>query len=483
MTDNVISELKDLLDDNRVHHDPELLTDYTTDTWPLKLVQKAVGAAMDRPLCVVQPKNTNETAALLQHLNKRDIAVVPYGGGSGVHGGAQPNNESVMIDMGNMCDIVELDEENLTVTTQPGIVHRNLEDYLNQHGYISGHYPQSIDLAQIGGLVATRSAGQFSTKYGNIENLLVGLEAVLPTGEIVRIKNVPRRSTGPDLSQLLIGSEGTMGIITEITLKIFPKPADRWMCAYGIKNMREGLHIIRTFMREGWNPAVVRLHDQMEAAKSYSDIVNGEESILLILSEGPEGYAQTEGKALDKIILEQGGRSLGPDPVESWLEHRNNTGELQEYTSQGIIIDTIEIAANWSDIATIYEKVTERLRKEVPELLLVTGHSSHSYPQGTNMYFILAAHPPKDPEGVERVYQSIWQKVMEVTLENNGTICHHHGIGKLRASWMPQELGSAYPMLKKLKRIMDPQGIMNIGTLLPVNEGEKENAESIYSGN
>ncbi|WP_449355329.1 FAD-binding oxidoreductase [Virgibacillus natechei] len=471
MAMNTVNEIKSLLGSNRVYTDPDLLEKRATDTWPLKLVQKAVGETMEHPLCVVLPKSTNEIAALLQFLNEKGIAAIPYGGGSGVNGGSQPNNESVIIDMGNMSDIIELNEENLTVTAKPGIIHRDLEDYLNKHGYISGHYPQSIGLAQIGGLVATRSAGQFSTKYGNIENLVVGLEAVLPTGEIVRVKNVPRRSAGPDLRQLLIGSEGTLGIITEITIKIFPKPADRWMNAYGIKNMREGFHIIQKFMREGWHPAVVRLHDETGASK-YEKFLNDGESILLILSEGSKEYAQMEGKALDRIIRDDGGRPLGPEPVESWLEHRNNTNELHEYTSKGIIVDTIEVAANWTDIAAIYEKVTERLKKEVPELLLVTGHSSHSYSQGTNLYFILGAFP-QDPKEVERVYQSIWSKVMETTLENNGTICHHHGIGKLRAPWMSQELGSSYTMLEKLKQSLDPQGIMNMGTLLPENKGEE----------
>lgn len=474
MSVDVVAKLKDVLGNDRVHQNHDLLDNRSTDTWPLKLVQKAIGEKMERPLCVVQPKSTKEVAALLHFLNKSGIPSIPYGGGSGVNGGAEPNNESVIIDMNSMCEIVKLDEENLTITTEPGIVHRDLEDYLNKHGYISGHYPQSIELAQIGGLAATRSSGQYSTKYGNIEDLIVGLEAVLPTGEIIRIKNVPRRSAGPDLRQLLIGSEGTLGIITEITLKIFPTPKDRWMCAYGVKNMREGLNIIQTFMRDGWNPAVVRLHDQMEAAKSYSEYLNDEEAILLILSEGPEGYAQTEGKALNKIIQNGGGRSLGQEPVESWLNHRNNTDELEKYTSQGIIVDTIEVAANWSDIATIYEKVTERLKKEVPELLLITGHSSHSYLQGTNIYFILGAFPPRDSEEVERIYQSIWSKVMETTLEYNGTICHHHGIGKLRAPWMQQELGSSYTLLKKMKHSLDPQGIMNPGTLLLKNEGKNE---------
>lgn len=470
----VITKLKDLLGHDRVHQDNELLAKRSTDTWPLKMVQKAVGATTEQPLCVVQPKSTKEVATLLQFLNEENIPAVPYGGGSGVNGGSQPNNESVIIDVGNMSDIVKLDEENLTVTTKPGIVHRDLENYLNEHGYISGHYPQSIDLAQIGGLVATRSSGQYSTKYGNIEDLVVGLEAVSPTGEIIRIKNVPRRSTGPDLRQLLIGSEGTLGIITEITIKIFPKPVDRWMCAYGIKSMRDGLRIIQTFMQVGWSPAVVRLHDPLEAAKSYTGYLAEDESILLILSEGPDGYAQVEGKAIDKIIRDGGGRSVGEEPVELWLEHRNNTDELEEYTSQGIIVDTIEVAANWSDIATIYEKVTDRLKEEVSELLLVTGHSSHSYTQGTNMYFIIGAFPSQDPKEMEQVYQSIWSKVMETTLEHNGTICHHHGIGKLRAPWMRQELGSSYMMLKKLKQSMDPKGIMNPGKLLPKNDRGNE---------
>ncbi|AXF54982.1 FAD-binding oxidoreductase [Salicibibacter kimchii] len=469
---SILGELKDLLGEARVHQDPALLDERATDTWPLKLVHKAIGEKMDAPLCVVQPKNTDEVSTLLTFLHEKGIAAVPYGGGSGVTGGAQSNEKTVLIDMGEMQDIIHLDEENLTVTTQPGIIHGQLEAYLNSLGYISGHYPQSIDLAQIGGLVATRSAGQFSTKYGNIEELVVGLEAVLTTGEIIRIKNVPRRSTGPDLRQLFIGSEGTMGIITEVTIKIFPKPADRWLNAYGIANMREGLQIIQAFMREGWNPAVVRLHDPLGAKRKYSDVLNDGESILLLLSEGPKGYAATEGQALDQIIRDGGGRSLGAKPVEQWLEHRNDTQELKKYTSQGIILDTIEVAANWENIAIIYEQVTERLKNEVPEVVLITGHSSHSYPQGTNMYFILAANAPRDAEGVERVYWSIWSKVMEITLENNGTIGHHHGIGRLRAPWMREELGSSYQLLERLKETLDPREIMNIGTLLP-EEGEE----------
>lgn len=467
---DVVGQLTELVGEDRVNQEARLLEERATDTWPLKLVQRALGGKAEKPLCVVKPKSADEVSKVLQYLNEKGIVTVPYGGGSGVNGGAQPSRESVVVDVGEMNNILHLDEENLTVTTQPGVLLRDLENGLNERGYTSGHFPQSIDLAQMGGLVATRSAGQFSTKYGNIEDLVIGLEAVLPTGEIVRINNIPRRSVGPDLRHLLIGSEGAFGVITEVTVKVFPKPAEQWMNAYGISTMREGLEIIRKFMRAGWKPAVVRLHDAIEASRKYADFLNDGESILLILSEGPKGYAKMEGEALDTIIQAEGGRSLGAKPVEKWLDHRNDVHELKEYTSQGVIIDTIEVAAGWKDIAAIYEKVTERLKSEVPEVMMATGHSSHSYQQGTNMYFILAAYPPQDPKEAERVYWTIWSIVMEITLEHNGTICHHHGIGKLRAQWVPQDLGSSYLLLEKLKTALDPQGIMNLGTLLPVKE-------------
>lgn len=469
MTTKLTDQLQELLDTGYVSVDPDLLQQRSSDTWPLRMVQKAIGASREQPLCVVNPKSTEEVSKVLAFLNEKEVNTVPYGGGSGVNGAAEPNSESVVLDVGEMDDIIDLNEEDLTITVQPGVSLRDLEDHLDTYGYTSGHYPQSIELVQIGGLVATRSSGQFSTKYGNIEDLVLGLEAVLPSGEITRIKNVPRRSVGPDLRQLWIGSEGTLGVMTEITMKIFPKPANRWMHAYGVSSMREGLDIIRKFMREGWKPAVVRLRDATEASMSYSELVHDGESILLILSEGPKDYVRAEGKAVDNIIQVGGGRPLGSEPVEHWLKNRNKVDELEQYTSQGIIVETIEIAAGWKDIANIYEQVMEQLKREVPELLLATGHSSHSYQQGSNLYFILAAQPPVDSEEIDRVYRSIWSKVLETTLANNGTICHHHGIGKLRADWVPEELGSSYPLLKKVKDSLDPQGTMNMGTLLPQN--------------
>jgi len=467
---DVAAALAALLGHDRVCTDLAALTAKSHDTWPLRLVQTVVGAPPPLPVCIVRPHTTAEVAATLAFLYKQGVPVVPFGGGSGVSGGAQPGPAAAVVDLGALDQILALDETNLTVTAQAGVFLGRLEAWLGERGYITGHYPQSIDIAQMGGLVATRSAGQFSTKYGNMEDLLVGLEAVLPDGRVVRIKNVPRRAVGPDLRHLWLGSEGAFGIITEVTVKVFPRPEGRWMQAYAVPSMRDGLALIARFMRQGWRPAVVRLQDETEAQRAYAGVVGEQESILLLLSEGPEGYAQTEGAALDRTVRASGARALGPEPVQTWLASRNDVHEFEKYINLGIIVDTIEVAAGWSDIADIYEETVARLRAEVPEMALVFGHSSHSYAQGTNLYFILGAVPTRDPAEVERVYYEVWRRVMAVALAHGGTICHHHGIGKMRALWVPAELGSSYPLLVGLKHLLDPQGLMNPGTLLPLPE-------------
>jgi len=461
-------DLQALLGPDRVLTDDATLAQRSLDTWPLRLVQRVVGARLPGPCCVVRPQSAGEAAAALRFLNEHGVPVVPYGGGSGVTGGAEPPAGAVALDVGALDQILRIDEENLSVTAQAGVFLAKLEAWLGKKGYTTGHYPQSIDVAQLGGLVATRSAGQFSTKYGNIEELLVGLEAILPDGTPVAVGPVPRWAAGPDLRGLWLGSEGALGVITQVTLKIVPKPAGRWLQAYAVPTMRDGLLIIQGILREGWRPAVVRLHDATEAERSYPGVTRETESLLLLLSEGPQTYAAAEGEAVDAIAQTVGGaRPLGPGPVEKWLEHRNDVRLFDQLIGMGILVDTIEVCAGWDRIAEVYEQVTERIRREVPELMVISGHSSHSYPQGTNLYFIWAAQPPQDPAEVERVYWSVWQRVMETTLAAGGTINHHHGIGRLRAPWLPRQLGTAYPLLSALKNALDPKGMMNPGALLP----------------
>jgi alkyldihydroxyacetonephosphate synthase len=463
----IVDGLRSRLGPGTVFDEGEILARRSLDTWPLPLVQQVVGREPPAPSCVVRPGSTEEVSRALAYLTGSGIPVVPYGGGSGVQAGAAPPAGAVVVDVGALDQVISLDEENLTVTVQAGVVLGTLEAWLGKRGYTGGHYPQSIDLAQVGGLVATRSSGQFSTRYGSIEDLVAGLEAVLPDGQIVRIESQPRRAVGPDLRQLWLGSEGAFGIITEVTLKVFPRPPDRWLQAYGVESMRAGLGAIHGFMHDGWKPAVVRLHDPVEAARSFRGAVPEGECILLLLSEGPEGYAQAEGAAIDAEVRAAGLRPLGPEPVEKWLAVRNDVADLEKYIRRGVIVDTIEVAAPWTAIADIYEQVLHRLVEEVPEMIVASGHSSHSYPQGTNLYFVLGAQPTRDADDMARVYMAIWARVMETTLALGGTISHHHGVGRFRARWVPEDLGTSYELLRRLKTAFDPLDLMNPGSLLP----------------
>ena len=466
----IISEFEQFVGKEHVHTDEAILQEYATDITGLRMVQKHFGWKSENlARCVLKFHSKEEVIQAIRLLNQEKIVSVPRTGGSGVCLGLETPKESVVLDLSEMNEILEINEENLTVTAQAGVALERLEKVLNKKGYTSGHFPQSLPLAQLGGLVATRSIGQFSTRYGGIEDLLVGIEGILPDGELVRIKNIPRKSTGPDLRHIWLGSEGTMGVITEVTLKIFPMAEERWMKAYAVDSFQTGLKMIQRIVQAGWKPAVTRLHDEMEAAESYGPFIQKGESVMLFLSEGPKGYASLEGAAIEEAAEEFGARSLGSKPVELWLVHRNDICDhLDMYAKQGAVADTCEISAMWSDIGKIYTEVLERAKAEVPNLVAITGHSSHSYDQGTNVYFMMGAMCRPTVEDAQVIYDQLFGIIMETTLKYNGSICHHHGVGRYRAKWMKEELGSAYPMLEKIKGAFDPNGIMNQGALLPL---------------
>jgi alkyldihydroxyacetonephosphate synthase len=471
---DIIADLRSLLGKQQVIDEPVVLTAYATDTWPLRLTQAAVGGARrERPLCVVRPASTHEVAACMRYLYSREVPVVPRGGGSGVQGGAEPPEGSVVLDVGQLNAILHLDRDRLSATAQAGVGQAKLEAWLNERGYISGHYPQSIDQAQVGGLIATRSSGQYSTRYGSIEDLVLGLEVVLADGSIVRVGSTgPRRAAGPDLRNLFIGSEGAFGVITEATLRVFPAPEETWMAAFSVPDMHGGLAMLRDIVQPGWRPAVLRLYDPIEAERAFGGQIERGSCLLLALSEGPADLPTLEGANVNRIVQAAGARPLGPEPVSAWLRNRNDVSAFYKYVQAGMIVDTIDVSAAWDRLADVYAAVVAALRKEVRELVAVSAHASHCYPQGANLYFVVGAQPPHDPAEVERVYERIWSVAMETVLGSGGSICHHHGIGKLRTRWLEPELGSAYGLLERLKVALDPQGLMNPGTLLPTRMEE-----------
>ncbi|HKW79241.1 MAG TPA: FAD-binding oxidoreductase [Candidatus Limnocylindria bacterium] len=460
----IVEELRALLGDRAVLDAEATLDTRSLDTWPLRLVERAIGVPGTRPLCVVRPRTTGDLAGALALLYSRDVGIVPYGGGSGVLGGAMPPAGATVIDVGEMADVVALDERDLFVRAQAGVPLGSLEAHLNTRGLTTGHYPQSIAVAQLGGLVATRSSGQFSTKYGGIEDAVLGLEAVLPDGTVTRVSETTWRSGGPDLRELWIGSEGAFGVISEVTLRVLPTPERRWLGAFAFPRFALGLEALRAIMRAGLRPGLLRLYDDVETQRSYAAQVRAGESLLLAIVEGPSEVADAERDAITRVIG-AAARSLGAAPVEQWLRERNEITEFNRLIGEGVLVDTIDVLAPWSRIREVYEDSLAALRR-MPELIAASAHASHVYPHGANLYFIVGARPERTAADVERVYEGMWSAVMDAVERHGGATSHHHGIGKARAARYARELGSSYEVLRRIKRALDPKGLMNPGTLI-----------------
>jgi alkyldihydroxyacetonephosphate synthase len=461
----VRDDLVRVLGPDRVDWSDGALTEHARDTWPLALLRDHQKRLSTRPACVVRPTSTEDVVTVLRYANREIVPVVPFGGGSGVCGGVLPNADAIVVDMRRMDRLMELNEVALQAQVQAGMYGHHFEAALTSRGYSMGHWPQSVSLSTVGGWVATRAAGQFSTRYGSIEDMLLGLEAVLADGRVVRIKPTPRRAAGPDPRHLFLGSEGTIGIVTELTVKVFPTPESRKVLTFAFPEFDNGLEAIRHIVRAGWRPPVLRLYDAMESGRHFGQWQPDDRSLMLVLTEGPASLTAAEAEACHAISTGHGGEAIGEGPVQHWLAERNNVPSLMSFIERGFVLDTIEVAAEWDRIHALYSEVCAAVRT-VKGLVVISGHSSHSYAQGTNIYFTFVARP-QDEADAEATYLACWEQAMEATLRAGGTISHHHGIGRMRARWMPAEHGEALSMLRAVKQALDPNGILNPGVLLP----------------
>jgi len=462
MTEATIRELRGRLGAERVDTSDEAIDAHLHDQWVMSIL-RALQRRASRPACIARPSSTADIAAILEIAEAERVPVVPFGAGSGVCGGAVGPAGALVVDLRAMNRILALDETGLAVTSEPGVMGAELERWLRARGYTMGHFPQSIDISTVGGWISTRSSGQLSTKYGSIEDMLLAFEAVLPGGRVVRTRAVPRSACGPDLRSLFLGSEGTLGILSEATLRVHPVPESSAERAFSFADFRSGLETVREIVRLGWRPAVVRLYDPIEAGRNFTGVAPEGRALLLFLTEGPAALVEAERAAVFEHCRRRGAEDHGWEAVTRWLEHRNRVPSFESFLERGVVVDTIEVATEWSRIHDLYEGVLGALRA-IDGVLVASAHSSHSYTQGTNLYFTFAARPEAMADA-EALYFRCWRGAMEATLAAGGTISHHHGIGRLRAGWMRRELGSAYDLLIALKRALDPHGIMNPGAL------------------
>lgn len=437
---------------------------YSRDYWLLASTWIIRGKVPALPDLVVWPENTEQISELVKLANREKIPIIPFGEGSGVVGGTVPTQGGIIIDMKKMNKIVKIHATNLLVTAQPGINGMTFERALNDAGFTCGHIPQSLYCSTLGGWLASRAAGQFSTKYGKIEDIIVALEAVLPQGEIVRSKIVPRSSTGPMIERLLIGSEGTLGVITEATLKIWPYPERRTLRSYAFDDLKPALEAVRRILARNMYPAVVRLYDELETERHFLEEEKARGKCLLILvMEGARELVDLEEKTSHDMCLREGGIECGEKPVQHWLETRFDVTYSSIYLPQGFIGDTIEVAVTWDKAVNLYNSMIKAMR-ETDGVVLASAHASHFYPQGVCFYFIFGGIPPMGVKPAE-FFTAVWDTAMRACLDARGTISHHHGVGLVRAKWLKEELGEAFNVLRRIKKMLDPNNIMNPGKM------------------
>ena len=430
------------------------------DWWPLALHWALAGQVPALPAVVARPTTTAQVAAVVGLCDEARVPVTPAAGRSGVCGGSIPKAGGVALDLRGLAGLTWASTEDGLVGVRAGTNGLVFEEQLRaDHGMTVGHWPQSMALASVGGWVACRGAGQYSTRYGKVEDMVHGLEVVLADGRVVATGGrAPRSAVGPDLNQVFVGSEGTLGVVTEVTLRAWPLPPEERRGAWSFASFADGLEVCRRVLRRGARPAVLRLYDGREGSRFGGD---GIRSVLLVLDEG-DG-AQVEASLA--VVAEEAARvgELGDvEAVGRWREHRNDVAALGQAVSAGLVVDTCEISARWSALPAIHEAATQGFLA-VPGALVVSCHQSHAYPDGACLYFTFAGSP--SPEAAESFYVSAWDAIEGASLDHGGALSHHHGVGLLRSHLLPRALGSGFDVLVALKAALDPRGTLNPGGL------------------
>ncbi len=438
-----------------------VLAESSRDWWPLALHWALAGEVPNVADVVVRPTTTAEVVGVVQVCNNGRLPLTVAGGRSGVCGAAAPVFGGVVLDTTALAGVVDVDAMSGVVEVLPGTFGPDLEDELRgRYGLTVGHFPQSFDLATVGGWVASRGAGQFSTRYGKIEDIVVGLEAVLADGRVIRTGGAPAAAAGPDLTQLLLGSEGTLAVITRVWLRAHPLPPSTGRAAFEFDSFVDGIEACRRIMRAGATPAVLRLYDAAETQRSHGG--DGERCVLLVLDEGDEAIVGATLDVVRRGVDEVGGAVADEALVDAWFAHRNDTSALQALTRKGFVVDTMEIAAPWSRLAPLFDDVRAAMLA-VPHARAATCHLSHSYLDGACLYFTFAATPPADE--VEATYIALWDAGQRATLAGGGNLSHHHGVGINRGRFVAEALGDGFEVLAAIKSTLDPNGILNPGKL------------------
>ncbi len=459
------------------------------------LLRLRKGIVENIPDAVIYPRNKEEIEKIVAYCSKHLIPIYVYGGGSSVTRGVECMKGGISFDIRRHFNkVISLNEIDQTITVEAGISGPKLEEVLNhapeifnaKERYTCGHFPQSFEYSVVGGWVVTRGAGQNSTYYGKIEDLVLGQTYATPVG-IIETDSYPAKATGPSIDQIMIGSEGAFGVLTHVTLKIFKlRPENHYRFSFMFKNWEEAQIAAREIMQlECGKPSVFRLSDPEETEvmmrlygiqdtilnrflkiKGYRE---NEKCLLLGFTDGEKGYCKNVYKNVKKICRRHKGLWLTSFPTKAWEKGRFNDPYLRDTLQDfGIMIDTLECTVNWSNMNRVYKEVRAYCKSRPNTICM--SHMSHVYPEGANLYFIFVARMTELEE-----FKTYHSGILDAIQKAGATMSHHHGIGKMFAPWLEGQIGrNQLEIFKALKKHFDPNNIMNPGGTLGLDLTDEE---------
>lgn len=462
MSDMIRTELEDVVGVENVSTSQSERMVYGVDYFWVGRMWADRGQVPPMPDWIVCPGSSQEVSKILKIANYYKIPVNIWGGGSGSQGGALSMAGGIMMDMKRMDRLIKLDEESRTITAEAGMIFQQLEWYANEKGYSCQHIPSCLTCGTIGGALAHRGIGIMSTKYGKIDDQCISMELVLPNGDIISTLPVPKHAAGPDLNQIFIGSEGTLGVITQATFKLFEQPECRIFRAFLFSDMHSGLMAGRDIMQK-IKPSILRFFDEAETSSIIKKVLGFEKKgcFMNLAVEGMKRIADIEMGIIQDICRKWGAQDLGAEYGEKWYENRITffyPGHIMDIPQMFGTMDTV---ATYENIEPIYWAMKHAIEDNFPGVRFI-AHCSHWYEWGTMIYdrFIMD-DPPRDPQEAIRLHNQIWNAGVRAAMAHGGVINDHHGIGLKLGRLMKEQYGPAMQVMEGLKKSLDPNGIMN----------------------
>jgi alkyldihydroxyacetonephosphate synthase len=463
---DVEAALSAALGDGAVITAPAELDAYTADTYWPALYAKAAGTPLARPDVVIRPRTEEDVATALAIAHEQRVPIVPWGGGSGTQGGALPINGGIVIDVRSLDEVIKIDETSMTVTVQAGKNGRELEAELNARGLMLPHYPASVEWATVGGYIAARGSGVLSTRYGKIEDLVLSMRVATPAGGLMQTIEVPRHAMGPELTQLFVGSEGTLGVITRATLQLVPLPETRRFAAVAFPTVGAGIGALRRALQVGHRPSVIRMYDEEATRLTFAPVVGEDLSgVYTVLAfEGEAAAAELEERRVIEIAGEAGAQILDPALGQRWWDRRYDFYHPPHQPELPAIWGTLDVVATYDRVEAVYDALHRAVRVPYADTgLQLRMHFSHWYLWGTMIYgrFVV----PDGGDDALALHDRIWEDGMTAALDAGAVINDHHGVGIKLGPYMRRQHGASLDAIQRIKAALDPHGVMNPGKL------------------